>query len=262
MLVSETGLRHVIVPDSEHPGWNGYGSPQGFYPLTRLLLPWIAAAALIACVTGLYLGVFVAQVDPRLGGVARIAFIHVPASLVSMSIYVATLAAAGIGLAYKARLAAMAAQALAPTGLTFTFLGLWTGCLWGKAIAETWWVWDLPTYLDLMLALLYSGFIGLHIAMEDLHRANKAGALLLLAGVVSIPLNIAAVHSWTAQHQAALPGAASATGASAGEIASLLALSLGFLLYAAAAALLRLRCVILERERGSDWVARRGSHAK
>jgi hypothetical protein len=47
----------------------------------------------------------------------------------------------------------------------------------------------------------------------------------------------------------------------AGELAGLLALSLGLLLYAGAAALLRLRCVILEAERQSDWVARRGGGA-
>jgi heme exporter protein C len=260
MLVSERRLRHVFVQDLEQqPDWYRFGSPQGFYPLTRALLPWFAAAALIACSAGLWLGLCVAPVDPRLGGVARIAFVHVPASLVAMLIYLVTVTAAGIGLALRAPLAAMAAQALAPTGLMFAFLALWTGCLWGKATSDTWWVWNLQTSAELMLAFLYSGFIGLHLTTEDLHRANKSGALLLLAGVVSVPLNFVAVQSWTAQHQLALSG--SVNGPGTAELASLLALGLGFLLYSAAATLLRLRCVILERERQSDWVAQRGSSA-
>jgi len=261
MLLSEKPLVQGIFRDLENKDWYRHCSPQAFYPLAGALIPWLAAAALIACTAGLYLGFFVAAVDAHQGEIARIAFIHMPASWSSMLIYLATAASAGIGLAFNARLAAMAAQALAPTGLMCTFLSLWTGCLWGKPIWGSWWVWDLQAYSELALACLYIGFIGLHTAIEDLHRANKAGALLLLAGVLSIPVNFAAVPSWTVQHHGSLSGTMGTTGLSAGELASLLAMSMGFLMYTGAAALLRLRCIILERERQSDWVARRGGSA-
>ncbi len=261
MLLSEKLLPHGIFRDLENKDWYRYCSPQGFYPLAGALIPWLAAAALISCTAGLYLGLFVASVDARQGEVARIVFIHVPASWVSMLIYLATAASAGIGLAFNARFAAMAAQALAPTGLMVTFLGLWTGCLWGKAIGGSWWVWDLRAYSELVLVFVYVGFIGLQTAIEDLRSANKAGALLLLAGVLSVPVNFVAVQSWTAEHQGTLYGTMGAPALSGGELASLLAMSLGFLMYTGAVALLRLRCVILERERQSDWVARRGSNA-
>lgn len=261
MLLSEKLLLQGIFRDLENKAWYRYCSPQGFYPLARALIPWLAAAALISCTAGLYLGLFVAPVDARQGEVARIVFIHAPASWVSMLIYLATAALAGIGLAFNARLAAIAAMALAPTGLMFAFLGLWTGCLWGKAIVGNWWVWDLRAYSELVLAFVYIGFIGLHTVIEDLHRANKAGALLLLAGVLDVPVNFAAVQSWTAEHQGTLYGTMGAPGLGTVELASLLAMTVGFLMYAGAAASLRLRYVILERERHSDWVARRGSSA-
>jgi heme exporter protein C len=69
------------------------------------------------------------------------------------------------------------------------------------------------------------------------------------------------MQPWAAGHQIALPWTMGAAGLVARELASLLAMSLGFLLYAGAASLLRLRCVILERERQSDWVLRRASGA-
>ncbi len=261
MLLSEKLLLHGKFRDLENKAWYRYCSPQGFYPLAGALIPWLAAAALTACTAGLYLGFFIAPVDARQGEVARIAFIHIPASLASMLVYLAMAISAGIGLVFNARLAAMAAQALAPTGLMLTFLSLWTGCLWGKPNWGSWWVWNLQTYSESVLAFLYIGFIGLQTAIEDSHWAGKAGALLALAGILGIPVIFAAVPSWTIQHQGALSGATGATGFGAGELASLLAMSLGFLLYAGAAALLRLRCVILERERQSDWVARRRSGA-
>lgn len=256
MLLSEKLLAHGIFRNLEGKDWYRHCSPQGFYRLARALIPWLAAAALIAWTAGLYLAFFIAPVDARQGEVARIVFIHVPASWVAMLIYLAAATLAGIGLAFNARLAAMAAQALAPTGLMFAFLSLWTSCLWGKAVGGSWWVWDSRTCSELVLAFLYFGFVGLHTAIEDLHRANKAGALLLLAGVVSIPINVAAVQPWAAEHQIALPWTMGAAGLGVKELASLLAMSLGFLLYAGAAASLRLRYVILERERQSDWVAR------
>ena len=129
MHLSEKLLAQSFFRDLENQDWYRYCSPQGFYPLTHALIPWLAAAALIACAAGLYLGLFLTPPDDRLVGVARVVFIHVPASLMAMLIYLATAVATWIGLAFNARLALMAAQALAPTGLMFAFLGLWTGCL-------------------------------------------------------------------------------------------------------------------------------------
>lgn len=255
MLLSEKHLVQGICSDLENKAWYRYCSPQGFYPLASALIHRFAVTALIACTVGLYLGGFVAPVDPHQREIARIVFIHVPASWVSMLLYLATATAAVIGWAFNARLAAMAAQALAPTGLMFAFLVLWTGCLWGKPIWGDWWVWDSRTQLELAQAFLFIGFIALHIVIEDLQRANRAGAMLLLAGVLGVLVNFAGVQSWTAWHQGKLPGPMDASYA---EWVSLLAMSLGFLSYSGVAGLLRLRCVILEKERQSDWVTGRG----
>ncbi|MBI5921627.1 MAG: cytochrome c biogenesis protein CcsA [Betaproteobacteria bacterium] len=239
----------------ENQAWSRYCSPQGFYPLALALIPWLALSALVACAAGLFLGLFIAPVDPHQREISRIVFIHVPASWVSMLLYLATTATATIGWAYNVRLAVLAAQALAPTGLLFAFLVLWTGCLWGKPIWGDWWVWDLRTQLELAQAFLFIGFIVLHMVLENQQRANKAGAILLQAGVLGVVVNFTAEQSWTAWHQGkhAVP-----VDVSYSEWASLLLMSLGLLLYGGVAVLLRLRCVILERERQSDWVARRG----
>jgi heme exporter protein C len=260
MLLSRKLLVQGIIRDLENKAWYRHCSPEAFYPFAGTLIPWLFAAALIACSAGLYLGFFVVPVDAHQGEVARVVFIHVPASWAAILLYLFTATLALIGLAFNARLAAMAAMALAPTGLLFAFLDIWTGCLWDKAVWGNWWQWDLSTFSELGLALFYMAFIGLHTAIEDLGRANKAAALLLLLGAFSVLMDFTAVQAWTVQHQG-VP-VVSAFRLINVELATLLVMSLGFITYAGAAALLRLRCIILESERQSMWVApQRGSSA-
>ena len=243
----------------ENSAWYRYCAPEAFYPLAGELIPLLAAAAMIALAAGLYLGLFAVSLDAHQGEAARILFIHVPAHRVSMLLCLFTATCAAIGLACNARLAAMAARSLAPTGLVIAFIDIWTGCLWNKAVWGNWWQWDPSTFSELALALFYMAFIGLHTAIEDLERANKAGALLLLAAALSILIDFASVQSWTAHYQATPPGVTGAIRLNTVELASLLTMGLGFMAYAGAAALLRLRCVILESECRSMWaVTQRG----
>jgi len=253
MFLSSKSLPQAVFRDLESRSWYRYCSPHGFYPLAGKLIPRFAIVALIACAVGLYLGFFVAPVDLSRGGLTRIMFIHVPASWMASLIFLTMATTAGVGLLLRAPLATMAAQALAPTGLLFAFLDIWTGCLWNKPIWGNWWVWDLRIVSELALALFYLGFIGLHAVAEELPSANRARVLLLLAGVLCIPVLVAAEHTWPArQLETALRPMDLC------EQASLLVLSLGFLMYAGMAVLMRLRCVILEGERQGDSVTAYG----
>src|SRR5450756_983112 len=111
--------------------WLKYSSPATFYPLAGRLAPWFFAAAALFVAAGIYVGFFVAPTDATQGEAYRIIFIHVPASWMSMFLYVVMACWAGIGLALNTRLSSMMASAIAPTGALFAFLSLWTGALWG-----------------------------------------------------------------------------------------------------------------------------------
>ena len=102
----------------------------------------------------------------------------------------------GVGLVLNTRLASMVATALAPTGALFTFIALWTGALWGKPTWGTWWVWDARLTSELILLFLYIGFMALQAAIDDQRRADKAGAVLALVGVINIPIIYFSVQWW------------------------------------------------------------------
>src|SRR3546814_12999673 len=96
--------------------WFKYSSPKAFYPLAGKLIPWFGTAAALLTVAGLSVGFFMAPTDAQQGEGYRIIFLHVPASWMSMFIYLIMAFWAGLGLVYNSRLSAMMASALAPTG--------------------------------------------------------------------------------------------------------------------------------------------------
>jgi len=178
-----------------------YASPSTFYPLAGKLVPWFAALAFILTIAGLYIGFFVAPTDFQQGEGYRIIFIHVPAAWMSMFIYVVMAFWSAIGLAWNTRLSFVMARALAPTGAMFTFVALWTGAFWGKPMWGAWWVWDARLTSELILLFLYVGVMALQAAIDDPRRADRAGALLNLVGVINVPIIYFSVKWWNTLHQ-------------------------------------------------------------
>jgi len=235
--------------------WFKYSSPQTFFPLAGKLALGFSVLALLACSVGLYLGFFVAPTDAQQGESYRIIFIHVPAAWMSRFLYVGMAFWAGLGLAFNTRLSGMMASAIAPTGALFTFIALWTGSFWGKPTWGTWWVWDARLTSELILLFLYFGFMALQAAIDDPRRADKAGAVLALVGVVNIPIIYFSVKWWNTLHQGASVSLTRSPSMAATMLTAMLIMTFGFWFYGIAAVLLRARCIMLERERLSDWAA-------
>ncbi len=225
-----------------------YASPQTFYPLAGKIARVCAVLAVLFAVAGLYVGLFVAPTDAQQGEVYRIIFIHVPAAWMSMFIYVVMALWAAAGLAMNTRLSAMMARALAPTGALFTFIALWTGSLWGKPTWGTWWVWDARLTSELILLFLYFGFIALQASIDDRRRADRAGAVLAIVGVVNIPIIYYSVKWWNTLHQGASISFTKAPSMAATMLTGMLLMALAFWMYSIAVALVRVRCEIAETQ--------------
>ena len=231
-----------------------YASPASFYPLAGRLQPLFAGLAVALAVAGLYIGFFVAPTDAQQGEGYRIIFVHVPASWMAMFIYCVMAFWAAVGLAFRVRLAAMMATALAPTGAMFALLSLVTGSLWGKPMWGTWWVWDARLTSTLVLFLLYLGFIALQAAIDDPRRADKAGAILAIVGVVNVPIIYFSVRWWNTLHQGASVSLTRSPSMAHTMLTAMLLMALAFWMYAIAVALARVRNILLEREAHTDWV--------
>src|SRR6266540_414054 len=235
--------------------WYKYASPANFYPVAGKLIPWFAIPAAILFVVGLYVGFFVAPTDFQQGDVYRIIFIHVPAAWMAMFLYVLMAIYAAIGWAFNARLASMMASSISITGAMFTFLSLVTGSLWGKPTWGTWWVWDARMTSTLILLFLYIGFISLQASIDDPRRADLAGGVLAIVGVINIPIIYFSVQWWNTLHQGATIRLLGKPTMAPPMLAAMLILLAACWLYSIAIVLYRLRCIIVEREQSAARVA-------
>ncbi len=233
---------------------NWFAAPSRFYSLSGFLLPWLWLTAIGFAVAGLYIGFFVAPTDATQGDAYRIIFVHVPAAWMSMLLYLVMAGWAVFGWAANARLASMVARALAPTGAMFTFLALWTGALWGKPMWGTWWVWDARLTSELILLFLYLGFMALVESIDDVRRADHAGALLALVGAINVPIIYFSVKWWNTLHQGATISMTAAPKMAATMLQAMLLMTVAFWAYSFAVVFMRTRAIILERERQAQWV--------
>ena len=234
--------------------WFYFAAPQRFYRLSGQLLPWCFVLASLLAVWGLYIGLWLAPTDAQQGEAYRIIFVHVPVAWMSMVVYLAMAGWAGVGLVFNSRLASMMACALAPTGALMTFLALWTGALWGKPTWGAWWVWDARLTSELVLLFLYIGFMSLHAAIDDPRRADRAAGLLALVGVVNVPIIYFSVKWWNTLHQGASVSLTKSPSMASTMLLGMLVMALACWAYCIAAALLRVRSIILEREAHTAWV--------
>jgi heme exporter protein C len=230
-----------------------FSSPATFYEVAGRLAPWFALAAALLAVVGLWIGLLLAPTDFQQGEAYRIIFIHVPAAWMSMFIYLVMAFWSIVALSFNTRLSAMMAQALAPTGAWMTFIALWTGALWGRPTWGTYWAWDARMTSELILLFLYFGIIALRNAIDDPRRADRACAVLTIVGAVNIPVIYFSVVWWNTLHQGASVSPTGTTMA-ATMLAGMLVMAFAAWFYAIAAALWRVRAIILERARRTLWV--------
>lgn len=234
--------------------WFKYASPVSFFPLAGRMARGFGIAAALLALVGLWLGLVVAPADAQQGDAYRIIFIHVPAAWMSMFIYLVMAAWCGMSLTLNARLSAMMAQALAPTGALFTFIALWTGALWGRPAWGTYWAWDARMTSELILLFLYFGYLALRHAIDDPRRADRASAVLALVGAVNVPIIYFSVRWWNTLHQGASVSLTSAPKMAAIMLIGMLIMTFAAWFYSIAVALTRVRAIILEREKHAAWV--------
>ncbi len=234
------------------------GSPPHFYQLAGRLTPWFGWSALALILAGLYLGLVVAPIDYQQKDAYRIMFVHVPSAWMSMFIYVFMAISGAIGLIWRIRLAHLVCTAAAAIGASFTLITLVTGSIWGKPMWGAWWAWDARLTSELILLFLYLGFMALESAIPDRNKARQAGAILLLAGVVNIPIIHYSVVWWNSLHQPASVSKFGIPSIHASMLAPLLVMAVAFMLLFATITMMRTRMLILEQEHSSRWVRKLG----
>lgn len=172
-----------------------YANPVKFMRLSGAVLPFVSGAAALCLGVGLVWG-FLTPEDYRQGATVKIIFLHVPAAMMAINIWVMMLVASIIWIVRRHHVSALAAKAAAPVGAVMTLIALITGAVWGQPMWGTWWEWDPRLTSFLILFLFYLGYIALWEAVESPDTAADLTGVLCLVGSVFALLSRYAVNFW------------------------------------------------------------------
>jgi len=174
-----------------------YANPVKFMALSGKLLPVATVLATISLIIGLYWGFFLTPDDYKQGSTVKIIFLHVPAAMMAINIWVMMLVTSLVWLIRRHHVSALAARAAAPIGLTMTLIALFTGAIWGKPMWGTYWAWDPRLTSFMILFVFYLGYIALWNAIEDSDVAADLTSILCMVGSAFALLSRYAVNFWS-----------------------------------------------------------------
>lgn len=234
--------------------FNKWASPKWFFSRTGAMLPWLAGLSFLFLFVGTVWGLAYAPADFRQGNSFRIFYIHVPSAILAQSAFMAMAIAAVVGLVWRIKLAFSFIQVAAPIGASITLLALFTGAAWGKPTWGTWWVWDARLTSTLIQFFIYLAIAGLFEAIENRDTAARTAAIACIVGVVNLPIIKFSVNWWNTLHQPATFKLTEAPTMAIEMWLPGLVMVFGFYLFFALVVILRMRVLILERERKSNWV--------
>ena len=231
-----------------------FSSPKSFVQITKTLYPLLIFTGLSMLIIGWTWGLLFAPPDAVQGNSYRIIFLHVPAVIFAELIYFFMALCALMHIVWRVRLAAYLIKSAAPIGAMITFIGLFSGSIWGIPTWGTWWQWDARITSTLILFIMYLGILTLHGSFSNLEKSDRLMSILVVIGVVNIPIIKKSVDWWSTLHQ---PASISVSGGSSIDPSMLYPLiisviGLGFTLISLG--ILTSRSYILSREKNKKWV--------
>ncbi len=230
-----------------------WASPQAFFLRSKKYVTVIAVLFLLSFLSGLIGGLYLAPPDYQQGDAFRIIYVHVPAAILSLAVFTVMSICSLIFLIWRIKLADVCAEASALLGAAFTFLALITGMLWGKPMWGAFWVWDARLTSELILLFIYFAVIALRSALPESINA-KAVAIFTLVGFVDIPIIHFSVNWWNTLHQGATVLKLSRPAIAPDMLYPLLIFIFSYFSFYSLLLLMRMRYLVLWRERKSEWV--------
>ena len=180
-----------------------FSSPKSFVKITKTLYPFLIFIGLSMLIVGWVWGLLFAPQDAVQGNSYRIIFLHVPSVIYAELIYFFMALCALMHLVWRVKLAAYLIKSAAPIGAMITFIGLFSGSVWGIPTWGTWWQWDARITSTLILFIMYLGLISLHSSFSNYEKADRLLSWLVIVGAVNIPIIKKSVDWWSTLHQSA-----------------------------------------------------------
>ena len=229
------------------PSCSPVSPAEAMHAWARRSAPWFGAAALAFLTLGFVDGLLLRPASEWHADANRILLLHLPTVWISLATYAVVVVLSVCVIGYRNRLAALLSSALAPTGIVFALLALWSGALWERPMRGAWWDWDVRAVTGLLLLVLFLGIVATKAMIEEPRRADRAGALIALVGAANLAVLFFSMRWWDAMRRGGTPSP-ELPAVTPSVMIDLAFVTAGFAAYVLFAALMRVRFLIAEQE--------------
>lgn len=229
-------------------------SPKLFYRKVTFVQKPLLVVSLCLLFLGLIWGLFIAPADYQQGDAFRIIYVHVPAAMMSLSLYAFMGFLAILCLVWRIKIAGIMLSATAPIGASMALIALITGSIWGRPMWGTWWIWDARLTSELILLLIYLAIIATQSAIYNASQADKLVSVLTLVGLIDLPIIHFSVYWWNTLHQGATLSLFAKPKIASPMLYPLLIMIAGFFTMSMYFILEGARIKLVDREKKQQWV--------
>ena len=231
-----------------------FASPKTYLIQVERFYNSIFYTSLVIYISSVIWGLLFTPADFVQGNSFRIIYLHVPASFLSQSLYIAMAIASVTYLIWRVKLAAYLIISIAPIGAMTTFIALISGSIWGIPTWGTWWQWDARITSTLILFIMYLGLISLHSSFSNYEKADRLLSWLVIVGAVNIPIIKKSVDWWSTLHQSASITLTDKPSIDPQMLYPLIGSTIGFFGLILCLVLLSSKNQILLREQTKSWI--------
>ena len=176
-------------------------NPSYIFYLTGKILHFIKIFILPITILGIIFSLFVSPEDYIQGDAARIMYVHVPSAWISLFCFASISFLCILNFIFKIKSLRLIYKSIAPIGLTFNFIAIFTGSLWGQPTWGTWWAWDARLTSMLILMFFYILFILSYKFIKNYEKSSKICSVISVLGLVNLIIIKYSVSWWSTLHQ-------------------------------------------------------------
>ena len=176
-------------------------NPSYIFYLTGKILHFVKIFILPITILGIIFSLFVSPEDYIQGDAARIMYVHVPSAWISLFCFASISFLCILNFIFKIKSLRLIYKSIAPIGLTFNFIAIFTGSLWGQPTWGTWWAWDARLTSMLILMFFYILFILSYKFIKNYEKSSKICSVISVLGLVNLIIIKYSVSWWSTLHQ-------------------------------------------------------------
>ena len=175
--------------------------PNKILSLSNKSINFLIILLVLVMIIGIIYSIIISPPDYIQGDSVRIMYVHVPTSILAILCFAFIGISSILNLIFKIKIMPLIAKSLAPVGLIFSLISIFTGSLWGKPTWGTWWVWDARLTSMFILLLFYFAYILIWKFVKNFEKANKISSIIAIVGLFNLPIIKYSVDWWNTLHQ-------------------------------------------------------------